>query len=107
MGYRGNEGSELVQKTSDNGLKLSGMLDCNTIPLLAKSLESAMTQITAKDITLDLAEIDSFNTAGLACLVNCAVAARNKGQQLLLQNVPANVLKLAKLSDVDTILGLQ
>lgn len=101
------QGNELVQKTAENSLKLSGMPDCNTIALLAKSLEQAMSGISAKEIVLDLAGIDSFNTAGLACLVNCAVVARKKGQRLLLQNVPANVHKLAKLSDVDTILGLQ
>lgn len=100
-------GSDIVQKVADDGLKLTGVLDCNTIPLLAKSLDTALSGISAEVIELDLAGINGFNTAGLACLVNCAIAARNKGQRLQLQNVPANVHKLAKLSDVDTILGLQ
>lgn len=99
--------NHLVIQVSDNTLKLSNELNCHTIPKLAASLENALSAISAKEIALDLGEIDSLNTAGLACLVNCAVSARKKGQQLLLQNVPSNLYKLAKLSDVDGILGLQ
>ena len=99
--------SEIVQKVADNALKLSGTIDFDTIPLLAKSLDTALSGISAKTITLDLAGLEGFNTAALACLVNCTMTARNHDQHLQLNNVPDNVHKLAKLSGVDSILGLQ
>lgn len=99
--------SGVVQKVADDTLKLSGVIDFDTTPLLEKSLNTALSDISAKTVVLDLTDLDGFNTAGLACLVNCAITIRNHGQCLQLQNVPANVHKLAKLSGVDSILGLQ
>lgn len=96
-----------VQSNSKNSLALIGSLDWFTVPTVSKELLEQMSQASDSEITLNLSQLESADTAGLACLVNCSVACKKNGKSLLLKEVPTKILKLAKISDVDTILTLQ
>lgn len=96
-----------IQSAQDGSIELIGALDAMTVPNAWKSLEAKLQQSVSDTITLNLEKLSSIDTAGLACLVNCSVNCQKQGKTLQLLNVPGNINKLAKISDVEGILALQ
>jgi len=59
-----------------------------------------------KRIVLDLAKVNQIDTAGLAWILLLVELAAAKACDISLVNLPDDLLKLAKLSAVDTILPI-
>ncbi|MGB2739274.1 MAG: STAS domain-containing protein [Cognaticolwellia sp.] len=59
-----------------------------------------------KRIVLDLAKVNQIDTAGLAWILLLIELAAAKACDISLINLPDDLLKLAKLSAVDTILPI-
>lgn len=94
----------------DNGEFLfSGELNRNTVVNgwpEGKKLLSQLKQSNQK-ARLNLAKISQIDTAGLAWLVNLVAEQNKLGQEITLSNYSPALLKLAKISDVDSLLPLE
>lgn len=101
---------QLNIKGSDNGVFLfQGELSRDTLMDAWRKHESKLTRLKNAGglVTVDLKEVSSVDTAGLAFLVNL-VATTNKHQlDYKICNPPESLLKLAKISDVTSLLPLQ
>ncbi len=84
--------------------KIVGPLNRNTVAKLDKKYHVKVIKQLAKNATLDLAQTTSVDTAGLAWLLLLLEIANEKNCQLTFANLPDDLLKLAKLSAVDTFL---
>ncbi len=56
---------------------------------------------TAKAVTLDLSHVTNSDSAGLALIIECLKYARHYQTQLSFNNIPKQLLNLAKLSGLD------
>ncbi|MDF2178466.1 STAS domain-containing protein [Aliiglaciecola sp. CAU 1673] len=83
---------------------LSGKLTRNTVMSLVGELAGLWQH---KAPCLDLAELTATDTAGLAWLVSVVADAKQRQVELKLENPPQSLLKLAKISDVESLLPLQ
>lgn len=93
-------------KVSDSELQITGALNTKTVPTVLVEF-GKIHRGMSNDIRLDLGELNSIDTSGVACLVNLSVECRKNGHNLLLVNVPQAAIKLAKISDVTGLLALQ
>ena len=93
-----------VQQTA-NKVVISGILTRATI---TRAFEKKYRQLVSDDnITFDLANVTQIDTAGLAWVLMLIEQAAMNACQIVLTNVPEDLLKLAKLSAVDTFLPLE
>lgn len=60
-----------------------------------------------KKVTIDLAKVSKIDTAGLAWILMLVELAAHNTCKMVLINLPEDLLKLAKLSAVDTLLPIQ
>ncbi|MEH6594398.1 MAG: STAS domain-containing protein [Colwellia polaris] len=63
--------------------------------------------VNGKSITLDLAKVNQIDTAGLAWILLLIELAAAKACEITLINLPDDLIKLAKLSAVDTLLPIE
>jgi len=56
------------------------------------------------DISVDLAEVDCTSTAALALLVEWSMWSEAHDKQLVYENVPANLMAIARVNYVDQFL---
>lgn len=86
---------------------LQGKLDVSSLRHDWRANRGQKLAPMAQKLTLDLAGIDSADSAGLAWLINMVRDCRQDNIQLCLCNMPQSLLKLAKISDVEHFLPLQ
>lgn len=93
-------------KLDQHCLRLSGVVDKNSVPALhQKSLKIARSDTPPTEVCLEaVAHIDS---AGLALLLEWRSWAKRAGQRLTLSHAPEQLRMLAKLSQLEDVLGLQ
>tara|TARA_R110000744_G_scaffold144161_1_gene256252 strand:- start:24 stop:320 length:297 start_codon:yes stop_codon:yes gene_type:complete len=63
--------------------------------------------VDSKRIVLDLAKVSQIDTAGLAWILLLIELAASKACDISLVNLPDDLIKLAKLSAVDTLLPVE
>ncbi len=82
--------------------QLSGVLDFSTVPgvwpLLARRIRQS------KRLTVSLAGVEKANSAALALLLEGLELARNSGCALEYSDMPQELLELARVSNVETII---
>jgi phospholipid transport system transporter-binding protein len=92
---------------------LQGELNCNTIAKsdalarLKQSIQNNQENSSNSVSTLDLSGVSHSDTAGLAWLMNFLKDNQQQNVQFELKNIPENLIKLAKISDVDGFLSVQ
>jgi len=100
-----NSKSQVDLTFTDNTLVLKGHLTMETVPLLQKQITKLSTQF--KDpLTIDLAQTDHNDTAGLALLINLKAELIKVKVAIVIDNAPESLKKLSRLSDADKILAL-
>lgn len=73
-----------------------------TFAAISAQLATLFTFLTpSKQITIDLAHVSSADSAGLALLIEWKKIARTHKSQLVLKNIPEQLLMLAGLSGFD------
>lgn len=60
----------------------------------------------AKTLIMDLHKVKRLDTAGLAWLINAVRDAKANNLVLTMENLPAKLLQLARVSGVDTLLPI-
>jgi len=63
--------------------------------------------VSAGNCTFDLSDVERVDSAGLAWLINAVRDARQHDVSVVISEPPEKLLKLAKISDVDTLLPLE
>jgi len=85
---------------------ITGPLTRDTIALLDKNKHKSIFKGSTSDaLTIDLGKISHADTAGLAWLLLLLETASKLNRQLSFAHIPDDLLKLAKLSAVDTFLA--
>jgi phospholipid transport system transporter-binding protein len=89
---------------------LKGELNRNTI---AKSValttleQSNQNNSSANAYTLDMSGVRNSDTAGLAWLMNFLKGNQQQNVHFEIEGIPESLIKLAKISDVDSFLSVQ
>ena len=95
--------SPQLEQADDGRLVLSGELSMATVPtLLAQGLHSA----EAAEVRVDLQGVTRADSAGVALLIEWQRAARRQQRRLRFQNIPPQMLAIARLCGVDELLAL-
>ena len=87
--------------------RVSGVLDASTAREVLEQSESRFAQSTemGKEIHVDLGGVGESDSAGLALLIEWLRAARQAGQVIRFANVPAQIDALARISEVEELIG--
>lgn len=94
-----------IEPTGDGRLAANGELGFTTA---AQAMQAGLALIgPGKAWTVDLAGITAGDSAGLAVLVEWLSAARARGATLRYVAVPAQILAIARISDLEDLLLTQ
>jgi phospholipid transport system transporter-binding protein len=94
-----------IEPAGDGRLAARGELGFATA---AAALEAGLALIGGQRIwTVDLSGVTAGDSAGLAVLVEWVSAARERGATLRYEAVPAQILAVARISDLDGLLLAQ
>lgn len=92
--------SARITANASQGLSVEGDLTARTVPTLMEELP-----VEAGVQRLDLAGVGRVDSAGLALLVNWQTRLAAAQGRLELVEVPDGLVRLARISSVDTLLG--
>lgn len=87
---------------TDDGFRIVGALDFESVPVLYRSTRELLSR---SPVRLELDGIERANSAGVALLLEWRREARRRGVELTLGHVPEAVLRVARLSGVEDLLG--
>lgn len=92
-----------VKVADDGRLLVSGELSMATVPGL---LHQAHWQTGDAEIYIDLQGVERADSAGVALLVEWQRDASRQQRSISFQNIPSQMLAIARLSGVDELLAL-
>ncbi|MCM2678622.1 STAS domain-containing protein [Echinimonas agarilytica] len=90
-----------LSKHSEQAWTLIGNIDRHTLPKIWADLN----KLPNNDLVVDLSQVDRVDGAGLAGLVRLKMNAELQNIQLSFTHAPIQLLHLAELSNVDTMLS--
>ncbi len=85
-----------------SGLLIRGVLNVDTVIAFITKMEGYIK--SGAIVQCDFAAVDSCDQAGISSLVLLVRTARRQSCKLMLQNLPAKVITLLKLSNLTTVL---
>jgi phospholipid transport system transporter-binding protein len=87
--------------------RVSGVLDASTAREVLEQSESRFAQgkEMGEEILVDLGGVGESDSAGLALLIEWLRAARQGGRAIRFANVPAQIEALARISEVEDLIG--
>ena len=92
-----------IQAVGEGRFLLTGDLDFNDVPQLL-SASMSMFAGTGAHLVVDLSGVGRTTSVGLALMVEWLRRARQANKSIEFQNVPAQMLAMAKISGLDGIL---
>jgi phospholipid transport system transporter-binding protein len=103
---RAVNGVDSFAATASGCYRLQAPLQFTTVARLrAQGLE--LIASAQGELTVDLSAVPAVDSAGLALLIEWLARARAGGMRLRYQQAPAALLALARLSEVEPLLGAQ
>lgn len=84
-------------------LGVSGLLNFNTAAAATEAIQAALAERSIAQ--LDLSGVSHADSAGLSCLVTVMAKAASEGRQLKIVHLPVGLQALAKVSEVDHLIG--
>jgi phospholipid transport system transporter-binding protein len=94
-----------IESAGDGRLAASGPLDFATA---AAALGAGLGLMTGgRAWTIDLSGVTAGDSAGLAVLVEWISAARGRGASVRYESVPAQIVAIARISDLEDLLLAQ
>lgn len=97
--------SATTSATADT-LALSGVLDAASVVALQAEGRAWLAACVAPVCRLDLSAVGYSSSAGLALLLDWLRAAAASGKTLRIDNMPADMVALARVSGLDAMLPL-
>jgi phospholipid transport system transporter-binding protein len=96
-----------VVEVSPNRMDVKGALNYITARRAREAgLRVLQGSSSREAITVDCSGVGDADSAGLAVLIDWLATASKQGRGLQFSNLPPGILASAKISDVETILGL-
>jgi phospholipid transport system transporter-binding protein len=92
-----------LKTSADGQLQVNGELSMATVPAL---LAQHPLRNLAGVINIDLSGVERADSAGVALLIEWQRTARQRQQTIQFQNIPPQMLAIARLSGVDELLAL-
>jgi phospholipid transport system transporter-binding protein len=92
-----------LESLGEGRFRVSGVLDASTATEVLEESESRFTQ--ASKIDVDLGGVGESDSAGLALLIEWLRMAKQAGKEIHFANVPAQVEALARISEVEDLIG--
>jgi len=83
--------------------RLRGDLNLTTVPGVFAGVREALAR--GGGLVVDLADVERTDSAGLALLVACVREAGARGASIRLRNLPDDMLKIARVTGLDTVLA--
>lgn len=98
-----------VSKSDAGVFQLSGDLNRNTVMKSWPQQKSEIRSCKANNtpVRVDFSKVEQVDTAGLAWAMHLLKACKAEKVELEMLNLPNGLIKLAKLSNVNSILSLQ
>jgi phospholipid transport system transporter-binding protein len=91
-----------IRRVSEGRLEASGALGYESA---GQALPAGLALISrGQPCTIDLSRVIEADSAGLAVLVEWLATARNRGAQIRYEGIPAQILAVARISDLDSLL---
>ncbi len=81
---------------------LAGVLDFQTSSTALDQLSPVIKKLP--EVHIDLKSVSSANSAGLALLIECQALARQHQHKVRYSNIPAGLLQLAHVCEVDGLI---
>jgi len=93
-----------LKKTDAGIIEVSGTL---SFGLVVELLKSSRPYFSGQEkITFDLSGVEKTDSAGLALLVEWMVMAEKSGQEIAFQQLPKQMLDIARVSGLDDVLPI-
>ena len=96
-------GKARLESLGTGRFRVSGVLDASTATDVLEQSESHFAQESQIDV--DLGGVGESDSAGLALLIEWLRMARQSGKQIHFANVPAQIEALARISEVEDLIG--
>ena len=94
-----------IRQANNHAIEVQGVLDFATVPTLIKTVEKVLKQAEAGTVfKLDLAEVSSSNSAGVAFLLELNRLCRLSEQSLKIRHMPQPMQTIARAHGVDEVL---
>ena len=93
-----------IERMDNNHYLLTGVLSFETVSQLQGDIEILTKQ--GLEIVLDLSGISRVDSAGIVVLLEWMKYARELGKQIFFTNIPQQLLDIARVSDMDSILPI-
>jgi phospholipid transport system transporter-binding protein len=97
------EAAHLLALAEPGRFRVEGALSFATVPAILAASESAFAGEGALEV--DLAGVAAADSAGLALLLLWVQRARAGGRRLAFVNIPPGLLGIARLAEVEPLLG--
>ncbi len=96
---------ELQARPDGAGFTVIGELTFRTARAAAHAGRQALRASRATEVTVDCSGVSRGDSAGLAILLDWFGVAERGGKRLRLRNVPAAILAIAEISELDELLA--
>ncbi len=94
-----------LQETSEGEVSLSGVLSFGSVN---EALDAMQPLIDSRSsLLIDLSGVERADSAGLALLVEWISQAQQKGIRLSYCEIPQQILAIARVSGLDTVLPIE
>jgi phospholipid transport system transporter-binding protein len=92
-----------LESLGEGRFRVSGMLNASTATEVLEESAARFTQ--APRIDVDLGGVGESDSAGLALLIEWLRIAQQSGKEIHFANVPAQIEALARISEVEDLIG--
>jgi phospholipid transport system transporter-binding protein len=96
-------GRAALELVSEGRARVTGSLGFKTVGALLSQGSEAID--AGRAVVMDLGAVTGGDGSGLALLIEWLSVAKRAGRELKYENVPSQILQLARLSDVDELIA--
>lgn len=94
-----------LKQTGDGQIQLTGELSFKTVPAFFAANRDII-KLANHELYIDLDGISRADSAGIALLIEWQRQAQHENRSISFHNIPAQLLAIARLSGVESILNL-
>ena len=92
-----------LESLGDGKFAVSGVLDATTVTDVLDQSRQSFAGV--ERVNVDFAAVTESDSSGLALLIEWLRLARAAGQQIHFDNIPEQIMALARISEVDELLS--
>jgi phospholipid transport system transporter-binding protein len=93
-----------VLETTGNTLSIAGVLDFESVPDLESQGAEWFANAAPMQCELDLAAVTYSSSVGIALVLGWMRAAQHAGRTLTIKNIPSDMLALARVGGLESLL---